>query len=157
MTKNRDWESFAWIVVWVFILSFVVLAIISVLNHSTRLTSQYETENDIWRLERNFNNILSKLDTWTLNMGDEFFIYKNIEEQRFDLIGLDDCISNPEIWWDENTCQNFQFIDSLWNHIENIEEFEWDIFSHRWIINTSDDTFWFSYQKFDIEVNQYNN
>lgn len=158
MKKTQKAESFAWIVIWVFILSFVILGIASMLHYSTTLIEQYQEENTLSLLKQNLFSVTQKIDISQLEENEAFFIYKNTEwNPEFEIILLSECLDNLPSGWDESSCYIHQYIDRLWNRVENIENFAWGIYIHRWEVILNDDTFWDNHTLINISVEPYNN
>lgn len=146
MKNTQNAESFAWIIVWVFILSFVILGIANVLTYSISLTWQYEEANDILILKQNLINAVKKTNTDMLQENEIFYVHKNRASSEFEIIIPKNCIDSLPVWGDESICNYYRYIDTLWNTIEDISSFNWDIYSQFLWLSNEDTSFW--------EVNQ---
>lgn len=154
MKKIQKAESFAWIIIWVFILSFVILWIANLLYHNMSLTRNYQEENMEHLIKQNLIIIAKKLDTSSLVEWERFFIVKNVASPAiFEIFSLDNCINELPVWWDESSCYINSYINKNLDLVENPENYTWEVYSQIWIITISDNSFGFTYQDIDIEVN----
>lgn len=142
MKKTQNAESFAGIIVWVFILSFVVLGIVSVLNYSIRLTEQYEDSNRILILKQNITNAVKKTDTSMLTQNEIFYLHKNRATSELEVIRPQVCIDELPVWEDESSCHFYRYIDETWETISDITTHEWSIYSHILWLSAEDTTLW---------------
>jgi len=133
MKKQQNAESFAWIIVWVFILSFVVLGIVNILTYSIRLTNDYEDANRILILKQNISNAVKRTDTSMLEQNELFYLHKNRATSEYEVIRPDLCTED---------CQFYRYIDAQWNTISDITSHEWDIYSHLLWVSTEDTSLW---------------
>lgn len=127
MIQSRKAESFVWIIVWVFILTFVMLWIVNILIFSTDVTARYNQTNRIQVLKQNLTNIIKELDTSAIPENEIFYLYKNRNVSPWQ--------SNFEIFTG-SVNQTYQYIDEIWDHVSDINTFQWDIYSQTlWIAN----------------------
>ena len=63
MIKTQKAESFAWIIIWVFILSIVILGIANLIIYSSSIIDTYRESARLWILKDNLSNIVKKIDT----------------------------------------------------------------------------------------------
>lgn len=126
MLRSHKAESFVGIVVWVFILSFVVLWIVNILIFSSDTTTKYNETNRIQVLKQNLTNAIKQTNTSALRENEIFYLHKN----RADGIN-----GKYEIYTGA-TNENYKYVDELWNTIEDITTFSWDIYSQvLWVSN----------------------
>ncbi len=107
MKKSISWESLAWLVVWVVILSFTLLWMINIINFSKDAIVVYTST--IWKyiLDWNANNIAKKVDiSWVLDW-ETFYLYKDTTNK---IITVFTWASNEE----------YKYISSLWEKIDPI-------------------------------------
>ncbi len=128
MQVNTKAESFVWIVVWVFILSFVMLWIINILVFSTDLTVKYNENNRIQVLKQNLSNAIKKTDTSTLGEKEVFYVHRNRASSEYEIMT-----------WAVN--ERFKYIDEVWETIPDINTYEGDVYSQILWIDTEDITF----------------
>jgi len=110
MKKDNLWETFIWIIIWMFILTFIVLWIINIISYNKDLVNDYSKLTNINILNKNTFNILNKLDLQTIEEWEEFFLYKNTSTNTFDLFT-----------WSINL--SYQYIDIQWNKINDITNY----------------------------------
>lgn len=127
MIQTTKAESFVWIVVWVFILTFVMLWIINILIFSTDVTARYNETNRVQILKQNLTNIVKDIDTSGLRENEVFYVHKNRVSLPWQ--------NTYEIYtWSVN--QWYRYIDELWNTVSDIDLFQWDIYSQvLWLAN----------------------
>ena len=128
MLQSRKAESFVWIVVWVFILSFVILGIVNILIFSTDITLQYNESNRIQILKQNLTNVVKNIDTSSLWENEIFYVHKNRAASNFEI-------------YTGSLNEHYKYIDQLWETIPDVNTFQWDIYSQILWISTEDITF----------------
>lgn len=128
MKKAQNAESFVWIVVWVFILSFVMLWIINILIFSTDITTKYNQANRIEILKQNLTNVIKKIDTSGLQENEIFYVHKNR------------AASNYEIYTG-STHDGYKYVDETGNSIPDINSWNDDIYSQVLWVATEDASF----------------
>jgi len=108
MINSKNADSLAWIIIWVFILSFALVWIISILSYNKNVIQIYEENiyNNI--INENWDNIIKKLNTDNTIYKDDFYVYKDNINKNF-LIYT----------WTEN--EKYKYIDKLWNLINTNE------------------------------------
>ena len=100
MKNNKRADTIAWIIIAVFILSFAMLWIVSVLDYNQDISNNYEKETDLYILKSNSENILKRLNIDNIQQDEKFWIYRNEANQRYEVV----------TWtWNEN----YKFVDSL--------------------------------------------
>ncbi len=129
MIKNNLWESLVWIIIWVFILSFIILWVSNLLINSKKIIEDYDNIKTINILVNNTNNILTKLDTSILQENDYFYLYKDKTYKNFLIFT-----------WTIN--ESYKYINKYWDHIENIDLYNWDIYSRILSVEKENDYKW---------------
>ena len=61
MIKNNKWESLVWIIIWVFILSFIILWVTNLLINSNTILETYDNKRIINLLKNNTENIIKNV------------------------------------------------------------------------------------------------
>ena len=128
MLANTKAESFVGIVVWVFILSFVMLGIVNILIFSTNVTAKYNESNRIQVLKQNLTNVIKNIDTSNINENEIFYVHKNRAADVFEI-------------YTGSTNERYRYIDELGDTVDDINNFEGDIYSQILWISTEDITF----------------
>jgi len=128
MRVNTKAESFVWIVVWVFILSFVMLWIINILIFSTDLTVKYNDNNRTQVLKQNISNAVKNTDTSLLQEKEVFYVYKNIATKEYEIFT-----------WATN--ERYKYINEQGEFIADINSYDGDIYSQTLWVDTEDITF----------------
>ena len=111
MFITRKAESLAWIIIWVFILSFVLLWIGTLIWNSKTLVRDFDKKMNLELLSSSSYLIINNLNLSTLVDGDNFYLYKNNT----------DSISNTND-------SKYKYIDKYWNYISDTSTFIWDIY-----------------------------
>lgn len=114
MIKNKYWESMITIVISVFILSFLLLTIASIIAQSSSVSEEYKTEKNINILKSNAYNIINKLNTKDFSQGEKLYIFKDNNEFKV-------------FSWTIN--EKYKYIDKYWNYVDNISENNWNIYT----------------------------
>jgi len=109
--NNKKAESLVWIVVWIFILSFVLLWIGSLISNSKEIITEFNEKMDIDILSKNTAVIIDQLDLSVVNEWDIFYIYKDNENKNYKIF-----------IWEDN--KEYEFIDKYWNKIDNPIEYK---------------------------------
>jgi len=117
MNKNKKADSLVWIVIWIFILSFILVWMINVLWYSKDISFNYENKIEKNLLETNSQNIISKLDTSVLDKQEEFYVFKDSLNKEFKIMT-----------WSIN--KKYAYIDRLWNFTSSWAE--WKVFERKY-------------------------
>ncbi len=125
LKKNKHWESLAWIIIWVFILSLVILGIGKLLSHSNDIIASYNNATDMRILKSNLSHILLKVDTSEILENQVFYIHKDTANQEF-----------KAYTWTVNA--TYKYIDIDWNHVSDVTTFEKDIYARFLYIQRED-------------------
>jgi len=142
MNKNNFWETIVWIIISTFILSFVLLWITNLLVNSKTTFEKYNEIKDINTIKNNTLNILWNINVDLINKNEEFYIYKNKTINKFEIF----------TWSTHNI---YQYVDSLWNNINEME-FAWsNIYSRVVLLERKKTILWETFNKFKINVKRY--
>ena len=128
MKTSKKAESFAGIIVWVFILSFVMLGIINILIFSTDVTAKYNETNRIEVLKQNLTNVVQKIDTSMIQENEIFYLHRNTTTGEYQI-------------FTGATNENYKYIDEMGNTIADIVTYEGDIYSQILWMSTEDISF----------------
>lgn len=104
MKKNKKAESLVAIIIWIFILSFALFWIISILTYNKDVSKFYWEEIDKYMIESNTNNIIKKIDTSAINTNETFYLHKNEITKEYEILT-----------WAIN--EEYKYIDNLWNKV----------------------------------------
>ena len=134
MKYSKKADNLVWIMIAVFILSFIIIWISNILNFNREVIYEYADETDTFILTTNAENILKKIDTSEINEWDVFYIFKDENEYK------------------TSTWEIYKYIDRTWNNI-NPESFEWNIFTReitKWgnILEFLEQEWWISWTNF---------
>lgn len=105
MQKNIKWDTIVWIIIAVFIISIILLWILSIINFDTDMSNNYNIEIDKFWLKSNAENIVKKLDISNISDNENFYIYKDIENKEYKIMT-----------WSIN--QDYKYINFLWNKVD---------------------------------------
>jgi len=129
MFKNQNWESFAGIVVGVFILSFVILGIVNIITFSLDNSNTYLANAKAASITSNAYKIFDTLDSSGLNSGEEFYIYKDSSTNSFSF--LSGAVNNT-----------YMYVDDAMELISDINTYEWTIYVLKGIVYKKDSFLW---------------
>lgn len=139
MIKNTSWESLVWIIIWVFILSFIIIWITNLLINSKDIINKYENKKTISILKNNTENIIQKIDISKVNETEIFYLYK------------DNTVNEYKIFtWTIN--DEYKYIDTYWNKIDDLINFEWHIYSRLLLVERDDNIVWDNHQIIKISI-----
>lgn len=141
MIKNTFWESLVWIIIWIFILSFILLWVTNLLINSKTVIDNYENKKTISLLKNNSENIIKEIDTSSVNESENFYIYKNNTTKEFEI--LKGTIN-----------EKYKYIDKYWNYIDDLENFDWDVYSRILLLERNDNLIWENHQIIKIDINK---
>lgn len=129
MIRNKLAESLIWVVIWVFILSFIILWITNLLVNSISTIGVYENKRDIQILRNNTINIVKNIDTSSVSENELFYLYKDKNNDIFEV----------KTWvWNAD----FKYIDRFWDKVDDLENFNWNIYSRVLWMERSDSSLW---------------
>jgi hypothetical protein len=133
MIKNNFWESLIWIIVWVFILSFIIMWISSLLITSKDNINKFENKNTISILKKNTISIIKKINTNNILENEIFYLYKNNTTKEFETFT-----------WTINV--EYKYIDKHWTKINDLANFNWAIYSRILWLERDDTSLWNNHQ-----------
>lgn len=109
MKINKKGETLVSIIVWVFILSFVVLWIWTLIWNSRDLLKKYNTKTKLDFVTNNSYNIINNIDISSTVDWEVFYLYKNISDfnNKFYEIKV----------WESNS--EYKYIDEFWEKVDN--------------------------------------
>lgn len=139
MIKNTFWESLIWIIIWVFILSFIILGVTNLLINSKLIIDTYENKKIISILKNNTENIIKKIDTSNINETEIFYLNKNTSTKEFEIFT-----------WSTNYV--YKYIDQYWNKVDDLANFEWNIYSRILWVERDDNTIWENHQIIKVSL-----
>ncbi len=128
MLQSRKAESFVGIMVWIFILSFVILGIVNILVFSSSVTIKYNEANRIYILKQNLTNIIREMDTSHLKENEIFYVHKNRVSRSYEI-------------YTGSTNEHYKYIDELGNTIDDVGNYDGDVYSQVLWLATEDITF----------------
>ncbi len=111
MKSNKNADSIAWIIIAVFILSFILLWILSMIWYNNDVTAELESKYREFNVESNVKNLSKKLDIEKVENWEIFYINKT-SEWKFDILTGS---------WNEQ----YKYVDNFLNNI-NPENYFWD-------------------------------
>lgn len=115
MLITKKAESLAWIIIWVFILSFVLLWIGSLIWNSKDLIWDFDKKMNLDLLTSSSYSIINNLDVSSLTDGQIFYLYKNTSANTFDIYSW---VSNSQ----------YKYVDKYWNKVDDPLNFSWDVY-----------------------------
>jgi len=139
MIKNKSWETFVWIIIRVFILSLVIIWITNLLINTRDTLVKYSDNRDISILINNTNNIIKNIDTSNIEEDELFYLFKNTGSNSFSIFT-----------WITNA--NYKYIDRLWNKIDNLNTFDWKIYSRILLLQRDDIFTWKQHQIIKVSI-----
>ena len=139
MFKNNSWESLVWVIIWVFILTFILLWITNLMINSVEVINTYKNKRDISLIRNNTINTIKKLDTTSVQESEVFYLYKNTTNNNFEILT-----------WSWNYL--YKYIDRLWNKVDNLETFPWNIYSRVLRLEREDTSLWKEQQIIKVSV-----
>ncbi len=142
MIKNNLWESLIWIIIWIFILSFIILWIANLLINSNNIVDTYDDKKIINILNNNTNFIINKLDLSNINENENFYLFKDKVNNKFLIFTW-----SSNIW--------YKYIDEYWNNIDDINLYNWEIFTRTIYIEKKDSSLWIENHVIVTNINKY--
>lgn len=129
MNNNRNWESFVWIIIGVFILSIVILGIWNMIVYSKEVVTIYKNNSKLSILKNNLSNVLKYIDISWVNQNELFYIYKN------------ETTNTHEVFtWSTNYL--YKYIDEYWNKVDDLVNYEWNIYARILWLERTDVSLW---------------
>ncbi len=133
MIKNNLWESLVWIIIWVFILSFIILWVANLLINSKNIINIYDDKKIIGILKSNTETVIKKIDTSKIKETELFYLYKNTITNKYEI-------------FTGSTNYIYKYIDKNWNKIDDLINFKWHIYSRELWLERDDNSTWNEYQ-----------
>lgn len=121
MKYTKKAESFAGIIIWVFILSIALLWIANVVSFSQESLYEIRTEMDILWLKQSANKIVEYIDSRDIVEWETFYMYKNISLSEYEIFT-----------WSTN--ETYKYVDAGWNWIDDIASFSWVVYSREFVL-----------------------
>jgi hypothetical protein len=115
MKKNKKWESLAGIIIWIFILSFVILWIWSLIWTSRDLIKEYDIKTQLDFLTNSSYNIIDKLDVSFIPDEKVFYLYKNKSANLLEI----------KVW---ETYSEYKYVNKFWEKIDDPSNYKKDLF-----------------------------
>lgn len=116
MIKNNKGETIVWILIWVFIISIVILWISSLINYSRITIQSYDRSTKIGILRENLTSIIKWIDLNGVKENEIFYIYKDTSSNNYTVFT-----------WSTNV--EYKYINARWEKVEDISNYEWDIYA----------------------------
>lgn len=140
MINNKKAESLIWIIIWIFILAIVILWISNLLINNKINLSEIDNELNELLLKQNSISILEKINTDLILENEKFYVYKDLSNKKIEIFT-----------WSVN--ESYKFIDLYGNKINNINSYEWSIYSRTYTINYSTNKYtWKKTKKINLEL-----
>lgn len=111
--NNKKWESLAWIIVWIFILSVVMIWVWNIIGHSREVVNRHNDATNIFILKKNTENIISKLDLSLVNVWEKFYLNKNLSSKNFEI-------------FTGSLNENYKYVNANDNNISDINAYDFD-------------------------------
>ncbi len=111
--NNKKWESLAWIIVGIFILSVVMIWVWNIIGHSREVVSRHNDATNIFILKKNTENIISKLDLSLVNVWEKFYLNKNLSSKNFEV-------------FTGSLNENYKYVNANNNNISDINAYDFD-------------------------------
>lgn len=140
MIKNTFWESLVWIIIWVFILSFIILWVTNMLINSKSIIDTYENKKIISILKNNTRNIVKNINTDSIKETELFYIHK------------DDAFTNNFLVFTWTINAWYKYINQNWDNISDVENYDWNIYSRMLWLERDDDSIWDSHQIIKVSI-----
>ena len=142
MKKSKSWETLVWIIIGVIILSIVLVWIWSTASYSKDVISMYKDKGTINILEDSSYNIINKIDTSGVQNWETFYLYKNVWSSEFEI-------------FTGAVNSDYQYVDDNGNKIDDIDTFEWDIFTRSFLVEWEYSTPLGTWQSINVNIERY--
>ena len=97
--------------------------------NSVEVINTYKNKRDINVLRNSTINIVQKLDTTLVQETEIFYLYKNTTTNNFEVkVGTWSYI--------------YKYIDNLWNKVDDLQNFPWNIYSRVLWVEREDTSLW---------------
>lgn len=105
-----------------------MLGIINILIFSTDVTAKYNEANRVEILKQNLTNVIKDIDTSSLQENEVFYVHKNRAASVYEI-------------YTGSTFENYKYIDENGENIQDIANYEGDIYSQILWVTTEDVNF----------------
>lgn len=116
MKNSKKAESLAWIIIWVFILSLTLVWIANIVTFSQQSLYEISEKKNLQWLNSTANTLVEKLDTQYINVGENFYMYKNTSTNNYDV-------------FTGATNQSYQYINNNWEYVDDISSYSGAVYS----------------------------
>jgi len=99
----------------------------------------YENKKKISILKNNTEVIIKNIDTTQINETEIFYLNKNNSTFEFELFT-----------WATN--YTYKYIDQYWNNVDDLVNFEWDIYSRILRLERDDNSIWEDHQIIKVSI-----
>lgn len=139
MIKNNNAESLVWIIIWVFILSFIVLWVTNLLINSKDIVDTYDNKKIINLLKNNTENIIKEIDTSAIQESEIFYLHKNNSTYEFEVFT-----------WTTNA--EYKYIDKYWTKVNDLTWTTDTIYSRTLLLERDDTSIWSDHQIIKVSI-----
>ena len=116
MKINKKAESLAGIIIWVFILSITLLGIANIVAFSQESLYEVSQKMNIQSLHSTANTLSEYIDSSSVNVGEDFYIFKNTSTNTFEI-------------FTGTANQNYQNIDKNGEYVDDISTYSGAVYS----------------------------
>ncbi len=116
MKINKKAESLAGIIIWVFILSITLLGIANIVAFSQESLYEVSQKMNIQSLNSTANTLSEYIDSSSVNVGEDFYIFKNTSTNTFEI-------------FTGAVNQNYQNIDKNGEYVDDISIYSGAVYS----------------------------
>ncbi len=116
MKINKKAESLAGIIIWVFILSITLLGIANIVAFSQESLYEVSQKMNIQSLNSTANTLSEYIDSSSVNVGEDFYIFKNTSTNTFEI-------------FTGSSNQNYQNIDKNGEYVDDISTYSGAVYS----------------------------
>lgn len=116
MKINKKAESLAGIIIWVFILSITLLGIANIVAFSQESLYEVSQKMNIQSLNSTANTLSEYIDSSSVNVGEDFYIFKNTSTNTFEI-------------FTGAVNQNYQNIDKNGEYVDDISTYSGAVYS----------------------------
>lgn len=123
MKKNIQAESFAGIIIAVFILGITLLWISNIVAYSQQSLSEISQKKDLQWLSQTANILSEKLDSSSVTVWEDFYLYKNTSTNNYQIF--------TGAW-----NQNYQYINKNGEYVSDIASYSWAVYSRVFVVSS---------------------
>lgn len=135
MLNNNRWETFVSVIVGVVLFSIIAVSLSNVNNAYIESISETKKLTYSSIIERNTNNILDKVLSWSTYASGSYYLNKDNSNNAFNLIPVN------------SSNKSYFYVDSYWENISSwsIDVFPWNVFTRLVYLNkASDNTYYYN-------------